>query len=700
MTTEYSLESQEAYLIVLIQYVSDSVRFSEGKWSRDEELKEHRKQFAERLIFLQQYKCDPWNELKLFEYRLERPPVKKQTISKKKEFDIGRITKTHHMEAWDTEAISAYAFLRFCEEAGISFRLPGLTIGKKSAEGTLSRINKYSPYWASATMVRIGDEKAVGHILSRESLQNMETATVDKQIDIYLNTISGCWDDIQSSGRFGNQNFGILFATVIPEILSRLCCKCSTISKDKILNILIEIYKSKKKLNFSKISNLTKLLMESYSQKEKYERILKLLEFPVVDKDDFRIQIEYRNPFEFLNIVKKYTINWEEPKLSAQHVDTLLKDAGSTNPEKRKWSTRILDELRDLDLLEESQVKRYGEILWKQKDEHGLPDSTNFYRFALITRPHPNAVDPVQLVKSFILNSSLPIQKNKKENGISMTGGRVPLCDEIVGASTYIHWSEDDVVKIFDRLVAWWNSDKEYLNTDDEPSFMDSIEDEFKARFEKLIDVLVDVVAPALEEKADEKKKMSTMLSEMIKYGLPTLRLETACIRIFPESKNKVINHIEEALASSDLSVVVDGLRSVLTALKLPKSFISAAELSRLLSLLGQMIKWRRRTGLQNVLNVVTRVLNEYPLHFTEELETFVLSALPELAADTDLTTESEELDFSEKLAVRKETAQMSFALFEFYQDHGKSVPNTVHNWRDICTYEKEFSEIRNQWVA
>ena len=111
VTTDYSLVSQEAIVMLLLQYVQTSVAAAKGKWSETQDV---RNKFSERWNTLKQYKCDPWNELKLFESVLERPPIEVQDVTEKQEFDIGRVTRTRHFGRTDQEALIAYSFLRFC----------------------------------------------------------------------------------------------------------------------------------------------------------------------------------------------------------------------------------------------------------------------------------------------------------------------------------------------------------------------------------------------------------------------------------------------------------------------------------------------------------------------------------------------------------------------------------------------------------
>jgi len=42
------------------------------------------------------FRCNPWNELSLFKLMLGRPPIWRKGITEKREFDIGRVTRTYY----------------------------------------------------------------------------------------------------------------------------------------------------------------------------------------------------------------------------------------------------------------------------------------------------------------------------------------------------------------------------------------------------------------------------------------------------------------------------------------------------------------------------------------------------------------------------------------------------------------------------
>ena len=691
ITTDYSLVSQEAFVMLLLKYIQMSVSFIHAEGSDFQELE---REFTDRWNALKQYKCDPQNELNIFKRSLERPPEKRSQVTEKKEFDIGRVTKTYHFNRWDSEALTAYSFLRFCEDAGIPFRIPGVTIEKKSAEGTLSRIADYSLHWAMVSTVRIGDEKVVDHIFNRALLSRIDTASADYLIAQYLTSLEQSVADIQSGNRLYGDNFGVVLAKVIPEILSRLCCKFSLDAKEKLFGFLLGVYQSEYRGNYSRIRNLTEKLLMAFSVQQRFDLIPRLLDFPVLANLKPLEEREFINPFQCLELNKEFTEKWDKPTFIKKKIEALLEQASSDNPNTRKWAATILGKLHDLALLNDSQSTEFAEVIWNQVDQFGLPSKTIFYKFAFIGLPHPPDIEPITLFKNYIQDEQFPIQKNEE---IPLTSGNIPICEEIIRAKNYIEWSDEDIFEIFDRLIKWWDADKEYLRRGSTPFF--SWTDEFKARFACLIDVLVAIISPNfnLSDENNRKETLKRLIGELRGYGLYALRLESACLQIYPESREDVLERIENGMASDNQELVVDSLQAVWVMVENMETDASKKDFSQILSVLGQMVRWQKKTGLPSALNLIAELIKEHPWTFADELERITLIGLHRIANDT--ATNVGGLDISEKLEIREAAAGLAYRVFEFYTKCGNPIPDVLKEWEDICRSDNEFAEIRNQWI-
>lgn len=684
ITTDYSLVSQEAIIMLLLRYVQLPKSFGNADQNK----------FSERWNVLKQYKCDPWNELILFASALERPPLIKSSSSIKQEFDIGRTTSTNHFVNEDSEALIAYHFLIFCEDIGLPFRIPMVDIRKKSAKGTLLRISQYSPFWSMVTLVRIGDQKTVDYIFNREYLSRINEVTIDELITGYVEILNKVQDKKQIS------NFSSVLAKVIPEILSRLCCKCSMESKEKLIKLLLKIYESDHKRIYSGIQNLTARLINSFSVQQRLYLIPTLLNFPIPEKISSQEEREFINPFHFLNINITDIETWDKPVIPEERISILFEKGMSVNANERRWAISCANQLHQLGFLDSESSNKFAEILWHVRDSDGLPDQTNLYRFAFLNLPHPTDVDPIALFKNYVLSLTFPIQKNSTDNGISFTRGKVALCDEIVDASKFLSWSDEEINLLFNRMIEWWDSDKDYLKKDVSSSPFGSVANEFRARFIKLIDALAALASESdLSTSNINKSELLRLISELQDYKFQTLRLESACLNILPEFKNVILGKIESGLSSNNDNIINDSLNAILAVAKLAESHHEFDELlSHLLTLIGQIIFWRKQPGLLNTLKVLNVLEEKIISQLHDELKNIILAGLQNIAKDTDMTAENQNL--SEKLAIRQEAAGFAYKLFLLYKKQGKQIPDSILGWKNICHSDMEFAEIRNQWLS
>lgn len=691
-------------------------RFKEGykeKWGnlvnriRSKERDYFRQQFSERWNFLKRYKCDPWGELKLFGSCLEREPIYTPATSEKHEFDIGVVASTHHLGGTDTEALTAYSFLRYFEEAGIPFRIPATQIGAKLAIGALKRVGNYSPYWSFATLVRTGDSKAADVIFGRESIYKMPVKQIDRLIEEYLQILEGAQAEIERGDAFRKDNFGILLAVVIPEILSRLCTKCSTDSKDNLLSFVKELYSSNQKYKYKGIAKLVYRLLNSYSVAEQYSRLPVLLEFPIPNDLNLITKDEYPEPFYFVAIDKKYVPMCQDIKLDPAVIDRLLQKVVSEGGDERTRAIQRIALLYKLNLLNEEQIKRFSEALWYQTDQRtGFPRNTGFYNFAfLVSLPHPCEVDPVSLFKDYVAKERFPLQKTKTEKGVSMTGGDIPFCHELIGATKRplsekgIDWSEQEALDLFHRLLEWWDSDKEFTKKDSDTKLFGSIGGEFKKRFANLTRILNQVVIPRLSPEASIKEELERLLNELSEYDIKCVATRAASLCVFPEQKQDIFDKIELAILSKEEEKITDAYNAIYQIFVLHNTNKIAEIPIDICSYVELPIRWRRPINLIHAMRFGISILSNFPETITEELLCGMLFGLESLIEETSLESHLSSMETVKRLDERALAVSLAHSLHNYYLRKDLPIPETLQKWRSISDDVEEFADIRNKWI-
>ena len=704
-TTDYSLASQESIVMLLLRSVQLASGFQAGKLSTN---KKTAKDFTDRWHTLRQFGCDPWGELELLKLTLDRPAEHQQNFTSTPTFDIGRVTQNISFQSEDEETLTAYRFLRFCEDAGVPFRMPGCTIATKTATGALSRVAPQSPYWAMATLIRLNDAKAVERLFDRASLARMDTTSVDGLVERYLGALDLALGDIHAGTHIGDRNLGILLAKVVPEILSRLCCKCSPSTKSRLLGFLIAVYRSDRRGYYDGISHLTERLLEALSVDQRIDAIPRLLSLPVLADLSPLEDLEYRNPFLFLEIQRDSLSSMLE--VDDGDIDRLIKSASCDNPKARRWAVLTLGKLHDWGLLG-PWTDQFADALWDRLDDAGMPSDTDYFRFGILKLPHPERHDPASIFKMWVLSSRFPVQAGRKSISIEVGGGHTP-CNEIVGASDTVTWGSEEAQTIVRRLIEWWDADKKYIKDAHDPDPMGSITGALRQRFSGLVSALVAVISRSFnpEDGSDTRDALERVALELPEHGLPALRLESAYVHLVPQQLGDLLQRIEEAITSSTEATVIDGLQAVwVMAERIDNSTETGAksDLLRVLGVTSQVLRWRKEQGLPLAINTVAGVTKMHPWTFSADIERSVLEGLHHLIEETALHAPSgphhhadDGWEVATKLMVRRAAAGLAYTLSSHYQQCAAPAPAVIGEWATICRSDDEFAEVRNQWMA
>ena len=243
--------------------------------------------------------------------------------------------------------------------------------------------------------------------------------------------------------------------------------------------------------------------------------------------------------------------------------------ARSADGNRRRWGTLTLGILYSWGVLAVRTTEQFASALWDRLDDTGLPIDTDYFPHGFLTLPHPPDIEPVNVFKRWVRGQRFPLQKNGTSVRIDAP---IPLCDAIIGSSVTIEWSREEAGSILDSLIEWWDTDKGHLSRSGEITSSSSatktdssILGEFRRRFSRLADTLA-ALALSLDfkpiENDTEIESLERVVDEMTEHGLPTLRLKTAYLHMFPESRDSVLRRIERSTASSHEEVVVDATQS------------------------------------------------------------------------------------------------------------------------------------------
>lgn len=688
---DYALVSQEAYILQLSRYVRDSVNFRKGNYSKD-----NKEKYSKRWNELINYKCDPWGELKSFEYILKAEPQYKESIEKKYNFKIGSITNTYHLSKENTYAMESYAFLRYIEEIGVPFKLPNITFGIDAAKDAIVCISNYSSNWGFISLIRTGDSKIINDIFNRRLLAFLNQQKCNELANNYMEVLIKSTAEIAEGNKYNNATFAISLSTVIPEILSRLCTKCSNEVKLKILNLLKELYLSDVIIqsNYTGIDKLVQSLIQSFSLQEQYELIPTLLEFPIIDDTD-RL-----NPYpDILSFIELEDLKQTKKiKVDTKKVDELISFlSDDKNPWRRIAISRLIL-LWKFNFLNKLQENKYAQALWKFVDDYGFPKDTNYYYFAFLNFPHPKNVNPKELLRDYIKRTKLPVEgKKEKGEGIGI-GCNYPIFYNIIGTSNKgidYQWNKEDLNELILKIIDWWNTDKEYLKQKDN-HFMGSLADEFKARFKNMVQIFSNIIISniGLLDNNVLISQIKDLLDELSEYEMPDLEAKVSFIELFQNEKQELYNRIKPQLYSKNEEEILDAINAVSVLVIFEKE-----DTFKLVKSIAENIKSRTEIALDKFLISMTVFLKHNKILINSDIMNDLQIGFEFLCKEILINQYDTEEIVHKKLLIQRSSSYLLIELKQYYLGRNISIPQYINDWESMCLDVNEFSDIRNIWI-
>ena len=679
VSEDYTLVSQESVVMFLLWAVESGKSFGDRD-SRDGGFLD---ELSERWNDLSRYKCDPRRDLALLSARLRHRSEPWRLESKIHSFDLGWISRTIHLGD-DEEAVAAYAMLRWYEGIGMPYRMERTTFQLAPIESMLLRVRHYSPHWALASIVRLGDAKATDGLFDREYLAELKRDEVDGLFEIYLPAFERTIAMVNEPDRSIAKSFELL-ARTLPEVLSRLCYKCSPEWRVRLVGSLSAIYGSRRKRVFRGIFSFAKRLFDSMSLQERAQVVPSLVEFQMPDDLHESGNREFVNP---LGLVKLHeSMRGDALGVTSEKIDELL-DRLAENGRNRDWTATTLVCLNDWSKLNKRQSARLGELLWKGVEAPGVPVVTGFYSFVCMKLPHPQGLDAEPRVKEWLLR-----RMDERIEGGSLD----EVLDDLGNSAGFVEWSRADAAEMVATLMRWWNENKHRLNHR-RPMLFGSPAEKTKRTASKVVQALAAVLS-RLPEYDGEKEidSLSEFLGNLGAHGIPTRTLEVAALNMLAEDRDLVLEHLAGAMLDKDHDVVVDAL---VAAGELAKAWVEDEMRERsatVRKLLVQGIQWRYRVALPERLRIVAGLVSNRPWTFSTEDFAGLLAGLKQMARETKEGISGNDVDGI--ILVRAAAASLAFALSNYYQAAGSDEPEVIQGWRNICGNPDEFSEVKNSWI-
>lgn len=367
---DYANVSLESYILVLLNNVNYAISIKARDWEA-----KSRPEYLERLEELRHFQCSPHQEIQLLNLEIKHSPTPFKPVAVTRGFDIGSQQTTRYFSNGDTEALNAFRLLRFFEDAALPFSLPQIDIGVKGANNAIKRLSRIAPYLSMTTMFRTRNKESSELIFTRESLSQFESSFIDSLAKRYIELLSAYLNEENSLYEYG---------LILPEVLSRLCCRASLPVRDELVGLLSQIYSSKNTRNkLLSVDKLVKRLIVSFSDDEIFNRIGKITDIAYHTISDHVSEMDsfnYPNPFNYFLGLSSSSINVKEYDITVSNdmIKAFLSALNSGNNEARRSAIGTLVTLNDLGLLNKNQIRSFLAKILSDKDIYGLPKNPDF----------------------------------------------------------------------------------------------------------------------------------------------------------------------------------------------------------------------------------------------------------------------------------------------------------------------------------
>lgn len=649
---------------------------------------------------LKGYNCDPWGELNLFELKIKCEVPESNAVIYKRSFDIGKVTKLHKLGGGINKVIlDSFQFLRFFENIGLPFLAANHTIGKETAALCLERISNYSSFWSNAILFRIGDSELTNELFPREYIYKYTSENADLLIENYLRILDENVGFIRESGDYTKSNFSVRLARILPEIISRLCCKCSFDTQLKVLNFLISRYNSSDRKKYKNIGVLFDRLLNSLTIKKFGKIINQLLKLDIPKNLNAISKDEYKHPFALFqipNISNFHSLGID--KVNEDIITSLINEANSNDLFNRSWAVTSLISLFKLDLIPDGYNEQVFSSIWSRLDRCNFPADTNYYKFAFLDLPHPVTIDVIDRFKSYVKMSSLPVIGNIS-SGYSLTNGNIPLLIEVIGSGNVEHniWYEEDVIPIFHNIKEWWEKDNTHLNDNREEMGFPSLSKEVFSRFKQAIVALYTTIIPQLTNKSGITNELKMLVDDFKNNNLPILALKASSLHIVRSYRSMIIDDIYEGLQLGTEESLKDSFEAI--SIILESDNLSRTLKRNTVSILSEFIVWQSVELLKLGFIKINRLIlfNDTVIE-EKKLEASILKRLKSLQVDLNYENFDSKLSFDEKVELREVIAYTTVYLMKCYAKIGLEVPTVILEWQDLLNSENEFAEIKKVW--
>ena len=545
-------------------------------------------QFLKRWDQLKAWDSDPWPFVEYFERVLSgEPPATQKVEQVVPGFDIGHYTvKRSLFQGPNTKWLPAFSYLRMLERVGIPPRFVNDTV--RNVAKWLAPI---SDFWSTMLLVRAGNTRAVreGDIANRAQIANMSPDLVRSLNSWAMNALSRELSSL--GGPIPMQSAQVSLLETLIEFLSRLTLRLGQDERQDAFHMALKLHdlpgiKTHIRLNRS-CGAWFRRLFDSADGQQLLEWLPELIRFSLPNdasenNSSQHPAISWPDPMTEFPVDTVREIQKVGPNLKAEiheAIEWLLHDTQATSGEKRQRALMRLFRVFHTRIMTEEQEKHFGELLWEQSIESGLPDLPDSTLLNYLHTPSPPEINPASRIKQHLLTlkpyksvsfegSSISINspgesEDQMIHEISIASRPVVLLPSETQGE--IDWELTEVNQMWNDVYKWWENDKHAIkHVNNNPGLTSGFEEFARRSIDRVSMFLSRVVLPQMETANEEDwDRILSFLSEarqdkvFLSQALPYILLHR------PSELNMVQKTIRDALTSGGEKAVIAAAEAV-----------------------------------------------------------------------------------------------------------------------------------------
>lgn len=676
------LLSLESAIMELLDYITQAEHFANSFGEPMPENQEVQK-FVNRQhqMLHRQYEVSWEDENMNFIPRLEAEWTSFQTHQKNADFDFG-VTSSTTIFGDDKNVINALTFLRFRDETGIPFRIGHTCSDNKAAGGAAERLARYYPDTAILTLVRADAEKTVEKTLTRSLLSTWTQEDADLFCQLYISALERADADFPAADWPKDGTFSKRAANVLPEVLSRLCSKCSDDVMEKLLNLLKNICCSENKKCYPKISSLMKRLLPIYPVTKRDEMLRTLLSFPIKQgKSPF----DSPEPFSLLPSTSTEHQH-DSPKTPFPEISNWI-----SMLEKSEDTENLLERLiycNQQSLLTTSQKIELGNYIWNNGNirlpKHWRPTLC----LDLPAQPKEEEFRWLrETLVSQIVSTSDILSHTPEYRGILWSLSRFSLDQVDAFDSTQI---TTILLSISNQLSSLLKDIDAHAQTSEIDNFSITI------TYEALHTLWLLLSSQnGWTPTENDKKVIESILNECHNHNIRHCGLEHFCYSVL-EWGFSFQKELERSIHSTSKERTYYVYETLAIAICHPeKNLFSKEEIHLGIGIAAQQIMWGAWSGSQQLVHALQFITLAANILDTQELE-LITTGLAQLLDRSTIGPNDTIESASEKGDIRRNAVRLSRKLStEKLSEYMKDI---LLRWQRIGQDKNEFAEIRTAW--